>query len=418
MLLLLITSGYTAVAARCAARGAPQRRRSADEPNGLCVAVRVRCLVRIALASVSGPRLLLRGRNMSEEDAVEEGEPEEYEYEDEWEEQGFTPSGSLDAPAFKSWREQADNARAQREEQIMAAAAQAAPHLRKKMSAEELMASAERQHAKRGERDKKLKEKQEQLDRQTGSLHSDKKAVWDGEGGLVSRLYKPSPQSRRTDNHQGHVDFSAALRGGSPAGASPSPRTPRTLAVKPGSTKKKQSGGGGTAAAAPQLPPEGAQARELVMAKAERDRLKKRLEEVTAELELAKSETERADAAKEALLEAQAELQVSRQEEERLAAAAKAMEQRLQSVLAAAAAQGVDLSAIDGLGGSATAGDETSPGSSEEDDADGVTTMEIQCPEGVGPGDTIALETPDGDQIELQIPEGIAPGDVFAVQIS
>lgn len=355
----------------------------------------------------------------SEEDGVEEGEPEEYEYEDEWEEQGFTPSGSLDAPTFKSWREQADNARAQREEQIMEAAAQAAPHLRKKMSAEELMASAERQHARRGERDKKLKEKQEQLDRQTGSLHSDKKAVWDGEGGLVSRLYKPSPQSRRTDNHQGHVNFSAALRGSSPAGASSSPRTPRTLAVKPGSTKKKQSGGGGaTAAPVLQLPPAEAQGRELVMAKAERDRLKQRLEEIAAELELAKSETEGATAAKEALLEAQAELQVSRHEEERLAAAAKAMEQRLQAVLAAAAAQGVDLSAIDGLGGSATAGDETSPGSSEEDDADGVTTMEIQCPEGVGPGDTIALETPDGDQIELQIPEGIGPGDVFAVQIS
>jgi hypothetical protein len=360
----------------------------------------------------------------SEEDVVEEGEPEEYEYDDEWEEsEGFTPSGSLDAPAFKSWREQADNARAEREELIMAAAAQAAPHLRKKMSAEELMESAERQHAKRDERDKKLKEKKKQLERQTGSLHSDKKAVWDGEGGLVSRLYKPSPQSRRTGSHQGHVNFSAALRGSSPA-ASSSPRTPRTLAVKPGSTKKTKKGGGSGAAAAgaAQLPAEGAEARELVMAKAEREGLKKRLEEVTAELELAKTESEGAAAAKEALLEAQAELQVSRQEEERLAAAAKAMEQRLQAVLAAAKAQGMDLAAVDGLGGGTAADGETSPESAEEDeddgDSDGVTTMEIQCPEGVEAGDTIALETPDGDQIELQIPEGVEPGDVFAVQIS
>lgn len=359
----------------------------------------------------------------SEEDAVEEGEPEEYEYDDEWEEEGFTPSGSLDAPAFKSWREQADIARAEREEMIMAAAAQAAPRLRKKMSAEELMESAERQHAKRGERDKKLKEKKEQLERQTGSLHSDKKAVWDGEGGLVSRLYKPSPQSRRTDSHQGHVNFSAALRGSSPA-ASSSPRTPRTLAVKPGSTKKKTKDGrtGTAAAGAVQLPAEGAEARELVMAKAERDGLKKRLEEVTAELELAKTESEGAAAAKEALLEAQAELQVSRQEEERLAAAAKEMEQRLQAVLAAAAAQGVDLAGVDGSGGSTAAGSDTGLKSADDDeddsDSDGVTTMEIQCPEGVGAGDTIALETPDGEQIELQIPEGIEPGDVFAVQIS
>lgn len=364
----------------------------------------------------------------SEEDVVEEGEPEEYEYDDEWEEEGFTPSGSLDAPAFKSWREQADNARAEREELIMAAAAQAAPHLRKKMSTEQLMESAERQHAKRDERDKKLKEKKAHLERQTGSLHSDKKAVWDGEGGLVSRLYKPSPQSRRTASHQGHVNFSAALRGGSPA-ASSSPRTPRTLAVKPGSTKKTKKGGGAGAAAAGavRLPAEGAEARELVMAKAERDGLKARLEEVTAELELAKTESQGAAAAKEALLEAQAELQVSRQEEERLASAAKAMEQRLQAVLAAAKAQGVDLVAVDELGGSAAAGDETGArpesavdSAAEDDDGelDAVTTMEIQCPEGVEAGDTIALETPDGDQIELQIPEGIKPGDVFAVQIS
>ena len=351
----------------------------------------------------------------SDEELVEEGEPEEYEYDEEWEEESFTPSGNMDAPAFKSWREQADLAKAEREELIMAAAARAAPQLRKKMSAEELMESGERQHAARKERDRKLKEKKAQLDRQTGSLHSDKKAVWDGEGGLVSRLYKPSPQSRRTDSHQGHVDFSAALRGSSPAGASPSPRTPRTLAVKPGSTKKKNKSGG---TAAVQLPPEGAEARELVMAKAERDRLKKRLEEVTAELELAKTESEGAAAAKEALLEAQAELQVSRQEEERLAAAAKAMEQRLQAVLAAAAAQGVDLVAVDGLGESTPAGSAEDDEVSAEADDDGVTTMEIQCPEGCVAGDTIALETPDGDQIELQIPEGIEPGDVFAVQIS
>ena len=349
-----------------------------------------------------------------EEPAAEEGEPEEYEDYEEWEEESFTPSGSLDAPAFKSWREQADQARAEREDQIMAAARRAAPHLRKKMSADELEEASERQHSKRQERDKKLKEKQAQLDRQTGSLHSGKKAAWDGEGGLVSRPYKPPPQSRRTDSHQGHVNFSAALRGSSPSPSASSPRTPRTLAVKPGSTKKKKSGG-----SAVKLPPEGAEGRELVMAKAERDRLKQRLEEVTAELELAKTETEGAAAAKEALLEAQAELEVSRQEEERLAAAAKAMEQRLKAVLAAAAAQGVDLSAVEGGAAAAAGGGGAANGDDGGDgDDDGVTTMEIQCPEGVKAGDMIALETPDGDQIELEVPEGIGPGDTFAVQVS
>lgn len=359
----------------------------------------------------------------SDEEVVEEGEPEEYEYEYESEDEGFTQSGSLDAPAFKSWREQADNARAQREEQIMAAAAVAAPHLRKKMSAEELLKSAERQHAKRGERDRKLKEKQAQLERQTGSLHSNKKVQWDGEGGLVSRLYKPSPKSHRTDSHQGNANFSAGLRTSSPAGV-PSPRTPRTLAVKPGSTKKKRQSGsiGAQTAGGVQLSAEGADARELAMTKAERDGLKKRLEEVTAELEVAKAESEGATAAQEALLEAQAELQVSRQEEERLVAAAKAMELRLQAVLAAAEAAGLDLGAIVGLRDSTTDGSEVGDGSAEDDesegDSDGVTTMEIQCPEGTAAGDTIAIETPEGDQIELQVPEGIGPGDTFAVEIS
>ena len=219
---------------------------------------------------------------------------------------------------------------------------------------------------------------------------------------MLSRLYKAEDiQKKRTGSHQGNADFGSMLRGAPSSPAAGSPRTPRTLAVKPGSTKKKSAAkspaGGGSAGGG----------RELAMATGERDRLKKRLQEVSAELELAKTEAKGASAAQEALLEARAELEVSRQEEERLTEAARAMEARLQAVLDAAAAQGVDLSGVD------VGEDEDG-----EDDDDGVTTMEITCPEGVSAGEVITIETPDGDQIELEVPEGISPGDTFAVQVS
>ena len=246
---------------------------------------------------------------MSDDEAqIEEGEPEEYRYYDE--ETPFTQSGSLDAPGFRGWREQAEAAKGKREDEIMAAAAEAAPHLRKKMSASELEESAERQHAKRADRDQRIKAKQAAQSDAIGAMHAGKKADWDGDQGVLSRLYKAEDiQKKRTGSHQGNADFGSMLRGAasSPA-AGASPRTPRTLAVKPGSTKKKSAAkspagggrGGGSA---------GGGGRELAMATGERDRLKTRLQEVSAELELAKAEATGASAAQEALLEARAELE-------------------------------------------------------------------------------------------------------------
>jgi len=112
-----------------------------------------------------------------DEAAIEEGEPEEYYDED----TPFSQSGSLDAPAFKSWREQADAAKGKREDEIMAAAAQAAPHLRKKMSVSELEESTTRQHAKRADRDKRIQEKQKAQVLAIGTMHAGKKADWDGD---------------------------------------------------------------------------------------------------------------------------------------------------------------------------------------------------------------------------------------------
>ena len=355
---------------------------------------------------------------MSDDEAqIEEGEPEEYRYYDE--ETPFTQSGSLDAPGFRGWREQAEAAKGKREDEIMAAAAEAAPHLRKKMSASELEESAERQHAKRADRDQRIKAKQAAQSDAIGAMHAGKKADWDGDQGVLSRLYKAEDiQKKRTGSHQGNADFGSMLRGApsSPA-AGASPRTPRTLAVKPGSTKKKSAAkspagggrGGGSA---------GGGGRELAMATGERDRLKTRLQEVSAELELAKAEATGASAAQEALLEARAELEVSRQEEERQTEAARAMGARLQAVLDAAAEQGVDLSGVDGAASGGGADEDVSQDGSDDDDGDGVMTMEITCPEGVSAGESITIETPDGDQIELELPEGIAPGDTFAVQVS
>ena len=44
-------------------------------------------------------------------------------------------------------------------------------------------------------------------------------------------------------------------------------------------------------------------------------------------------------------------------------------------------------------------------------------TLEVMCPVGVGPGDTIYIQY-DGEEVEVTIPEGVAAGDEFSVDVS
>jgi hypothetical protein len=53
----------------------------------------------------------------------------------------------------------------------------------------------------------------------------------------------------------------------------------------------------------------------------------------------------------------------------------------------------------------------------EEMQEETTQTITITCPDGVGPGDTIQLDTPNG-HIDVEIPEGLEPGDEFDVEIS
>lgn len=45
-----------------------------------------------------------------------------------------------------------------------------------------------------------------------------------------------------------------------------------------------------------------------------------------------------------------------------------------------------------------------------------MSSVEVEVPEGCGPGDLIAIETELGD-VEVEIPDGLAPGDVFEVEL-
>jgi len=41
--------------------------------------------------------------------------------------------------------------------------------------------------------------------------------------------------------------------------------------------------------------------------------------------------------------------------------------------------------------------------------------FQVQCPQGVGPGQQIIVTTPEGVQMGVQVPQGVAPGQVFQV---
>ena len=46
-----------------------------------------------------------------------------------------------------------------------------------------------------------------------------------------------------------------------------------------------------------------------------------------------------------------------------------------------------------------------------------VTSLQVVCPEGVGPGDALYVQTPDGQEITTAVPEGVRPGDEFQVDL-
>ena len=358
-------------------------------------------------------------RSESEEEMfAEEGEPPRDDDED-WssDDEAFNTSGTADPPAFTGWREQADRARQEREEAAMQDAQARAVH-KAPLSERALADAAARMHASHGDRAAKLEAKRAALEKkrkEEAERSKGKKAAWGGKGGLVSRLYQPPARAARTDSEQGRADFNRSLRSNSsnkPRRPSASPRTPpRTLAVKPGSTRRAPASGGSSTLE-----------QELATATGERDRLRTRLEKVSAELELAKGSQQEAATAQEALLEAQAELEVSRQQEQELEAAAKDLEKRLAAVLAAASAQGVDLSDIGEGAAPAPAPEEPEEEEQEEQEEGGEEgeedgeELEIMCPDGAEAGDVITVSV-DGDELELEIPEGVVAGETFSVRI-
>eukprot|EP01052_Picozoa_sp_SAG31_P005720 SAG31_NODE_256_length_19032_cov_5.305181_7_plen_1244_part_00 len=56
-------------------------------------------------------------------------------------------------------------------------------------------------------------------------------------------------------------------------------------------------------------------------------------------------------------------------------------------------------------------------GASNDQDDDDLETLEIVCPDGVGPGDTLYVTCPDGDEVEILVPDGVSAGDVFDVSL-
>lgn len=46
-----------------------------------------------------------------------------------------------------------------------------------------------------------------------------------------------------------------------------------------------------------------------------------------------------------------------------------------------------------------------------------MTSLRVVCPEGVGPGDTLYVQTPDGQEITTAVPEGVRPGEEFQVDL-
>ena len=43
--------------------------------------------------------------------------------------------------------------------------------------------------------------------------------------------------------------------------------------------------------------------------------------------------------------------------------------------------------------------------------------MEVQCPDGVVPGEMVSFQAPDGSWLEVAVPDGVAPGEHFSVEV-
>lgn len=43
--------------------------------------------------------------------------------------------------------------------------------------------------------------------------------------------------------------------------------------------------------------------------------------------------------------------------------------------------------------------------------------MQVQCPQGVGPGGTVQVTAPSGQQMQVQVPPGVGPGMIFEVSL-
>ena len=57
-----------------------------------------------------------------------------------------------------------------------------------------------------------------------------------------------------------------------------------------------------------------------------------------------------------------------------------------------------------------------SPATPEE--AASPDTLDVVCPEGMGAGDSLHIQTPAGDEIEIAIPEGVLPGEEFEISLA
>ncbi len=54
---------------------------------------------------------------------------------------------------------------------------------------------------------------------------------------------------------------------------------------------------------------------------------------------------------------------------------------------------------------------------SDEEAESELSVLRVVCPEGVGPGDSLYVQTPDGQEIATAVPEGVKPGEEFQVDL-
>jgi hypothetical protein len=246
---------------------------------------------------------------------------------------GRAPGGLEPEPEpFSTWRKEADRLRVAREEMEMLTAKQKSTLHRTKIPESQAIQAIQAMGEWKKQRDAEFALKRAQLERETqGTLHRDTKHPgWDGEGGLLSRLYKP----KKPPPKAAKAGSGAGSRGSwRPSSASPTPSSPSAppSSLSAGATRGGGGGGGGGGTTDEQRLRR--VQRELSVATAERDALKEALAEAQVELEAIQEEQ----------FDAQAELDVSREEEAKLRQQAEELQTKLGAVLARAKSQGMDL---------------------------------------------------------------------------